>query len=172
MGFHAHEFFANVAALGKDGGFLEDTVLVGVRAHQFLHALLDLVQVGARDGGAVLADFRCRRGQALHSFAELAIDAAAFLGAHGIQLGNRVVERLQHRRLQLLVARAGAGIHRSRHFQDGVQVGLRLDAEFLGDAAQGFDIAADQLVVEGHYRPAGTLDGKREFHVPARQLRL
>ena len=85
VGFHAHQLLADVAALGQQRGFLQDAVAVGVGADQFLHAQLHFFQVGARDRGAMLADFLRRLEQALHVPAQLAVDALALFGAHGVQ---------------------------------------------------------------------------------------
>ena len=172
MGVEADDLFLDVTALGQQRGLLQDAVLVGMGADQLLHPGLHFLQVSAGDGAPQFLDLAIGALQLGHALAQLALDAPAFLVAHGIEQASGFLQLGQHRRVQLLVGGLFGAAHGPRQPQDRVQIGLRRDAELLGRAAEGPDVPAHQFAVQGEAVAGDFLHAQDQLHVAARQVLL
>ncbi len=98
------------------------------------------------------------------------LDAAAFFFAHLIQPGKRFFHSRHHRRLQFLSRFLGPGIHRARHPQNHIEIGLARNGKILGCCAERLHIPGNQLPVDRDPVCARAIQVQDHFHVPPRQF--
>ena len=108
--------------------------------------------------------------QIRHARAQLRADAAAFFFAHLIEPGKRFFHSRHHRGLQFVSRFLGSRIHRARHPQNHVQIGLALNPKFIGRRAERLHVAGNQLPVERDPVRARAIQAKDHFHVAASQF--
>ena len=105
--------------------------VIGVAADQLLHAGLHFLQVGVSNGAAQLLDLGGGAAQARHALAQFPLDAASFLEAHAVELGDGFFQSREHAvfalRIELGFRPRLSAPGMRKH---GIEVGLAGDAEF------------------------------------------
>ena len=87
-----------------------------------------------------------------------------------LSLAERFFDSRQHRGLEFFSGFLRCRIHRSRHAQDDVQIGLAGDAELVGRRAEGLHVAGNQLAVERDAVAARVFQAQGHLDVAARQF--
>src|SRR5690348_8870045 len=119
---------------------------------------MDLLHVSFGDVGAEFLDLAGGGLQTGHAVAELFINSLAFFYAHRVEAGDGLLDSGKDSRFEISIERHGRSGECTRQLENGVQVRAGTDGEFSFGFAEGLDVSANQLFVQGKSRRRGAVD--------------
>ncbi len=148
MRIQPDQFFLNIAAINQQRRLLQQAFRIHLASDQFLHARLQLSDVGLQNGLAIFLHAVAGLLHVGHALPQLPLDAASFFLAHLVEVIEQLFHLGQNRRLKCAIGRKGGRVQSAGHAQNRIQIGLGRQAELGRGGAKCLNVAAYDLPVE------------------------
>src|SRR5581483_12406378 len=118
----------------------------------------------------MLAYFGAGRFETSHSFAKLALHAAAFFLAHPVQLHQNTLDGRQNRGRKFFFSRRGGGVECAWYAQHSIQIRFRGNSGFGSGRAKRLHVSCNEWLVQRKKSASALLEREVNVHVAARQF--